>query len=203
MLIQTERQVVKENLALMPFDTAKTGIPFYDMMLENPDYFRKNKGLVGKVVYMSPDEYIATAVKCMGTTTVERFSQVVDEKFILRYVNDMLRGVKFDMPVIECHRGYTEGRHRALAAKRVGVTKIPVYMVEKAEEKEPGIKTQMESEGVPMVREAVDKEFRANPALVSKEAAFSAYRGTSFVPEKRAEQAISGFLQEVQAIYER
>lgn len=34
-----------------PFDTSKTGIPFYDMMLKNPEYFRKNKGLVGKVVY--------------------------------------------------------------------------------------------------------------------------------------------------------
>lgn len=48
-----------------------------------------------------------------------------------------------------------------------------------------------------------DKEFKAKPSLISKDAAFAAYRGTSFNPEKRAEQAISGFAQEVQAVYER
>lgn len=61
------------------------------------------------------------------------------------------------------------------------------------------------SESEYFVREAVTPtpEFKANPNLISKEAARAAYIGTSFDPEKRAEQAISGFAQEVQAVYER
>ncbi len=53
------------------------------------------------------------------------------------------------------------------------------------------------------VTEPANKEFKANPSLINKTAAQSAYRGTSFDPERRAEQAISGFAQEVQAVYER
>lgn len=128
------RGTVRENVMQMPFSTTRTGMPFYDMMLENPIYFRKNKGLTGKIVYVSPDEYIAKAVECMGTTTIPRFVQLIDEELIKRYADSMLKGVKFDMPVIECERGYQEGRHRVLAAKKIGVTQIPVYMVEKVKE---------------------------------------------------------------------
>lgn len=48
-----------------------------------------------------------------------------------------------------------------------------------------------------------ETEFHANPNLVNKQAANAAYRGTSFDPEKRAEQAIQGFASEVQSMYER
>ena len=48
-----------------------------------------------------------------------------------------------------------------------------------------------------------DKEFKANPDLINKQAAHASHAGTSFEPEKRAEQAISGFAQDVQSVYER
>ncbi len=54
-----------------------------------------------------------------------------------------------------------------------------------------------------MVREQTNNGFRANPDLINKQAAYAAHAGTSFEPEKRGEQAIRGFAEEVQAMYER
>lgn len=51
--------------------------------------------------------------------------------------------------------------------------------------------------------EPVNNGFRANPGLINKQAAYAAHTGTSFEPEKRGEQAISGFAEGVQAVYER
>ena len=51
--------------------------------------------------------------------------------------------------------------------------------------------------------EQANNGFRANPGLINKQAAYAAHAGTSFEPEKRGEQAIRGFAEGVQAVYER
>ena len=51
--------------------------------------------------------------------------------------------------------------------------------------------------------EQANNGFRANPRLINKQAAYTAYSGTSFEPEKRGEEAIRGFAEDVQAVYER
>lgn len=90
-----------------------------------------------------------------------------------------------------------DGAHRIVALKKMGINEIPFIVY-----REPRGNL-MVKEGTTPVPEPANKEFMANPALISKGAAQAAYRGTSFDPEKRAEQAISGFAQEVQAVYER
>lgn len=54
-----------------------------------------------------------------------------------------------------------------------------------------------------MIREQTNNGFKANPGLINKQAAYAAHAGTSFEPEKRGEQAIRAFAEEVQAVYER
>lgn len=39
------------------FDTHKLGVFYYDNLIHNPEYYAKNKGVKGKIVMMTPDEY--------------------------------------------------------------------------------------------------------------------------------------------------
>ena len=48
------------------FDTHKTGMSFYDDLLNNPEYMRKNKNLTSKIVYMTPREYFEECGKIFG-----------------------------------------------------------------------------------------------------------------------------------------
>ncbi len=54
-----------------------------------------------------------------------------------------------------------------------------------------------------MIREPINTEFRANPNLINRDLAMRSHSGTSFDPEKRGEQEISGFASYVQGVYER
>lgn len=121
------------------FDRTKTGIPMYDNMLANPDYFRKHKGLAFYIKELAPDEYF-DAIETMDRGW---HREMVEPKLVSRYAKQMRQGVKFHMPSIEIHyhdrvgsgsaEPYIsieqEGRHRVAAAKEAGAKKVPVMII--------------------------------------------------------------------------
>ena len=98
--------------------STKMDIPAFDSDLQEG---------IGFIAEMSPDEYIdRIAYDVFGSTrenTVDIWYDNVKE-----YASMMANGVKFDMGYIDYKDKGQEGRHRAMAAKLLGIEKIPVYI---------------------------------------------------------------------------
>ncbi len=122
------------------FDMNSTGVPFYDNLfgstgalrdnvyeIPQQDYYRKHKGVVGKVVFMSPEEYLSKI----------KWPERVNEDQIGKIGRAVSEGHKIFMPFLDYSSGTLEqeGRHRATLAKRRGIKAIPVLVVTKAENK--------------------------------------------------------------------
>ncbi|RLI43571.1 hypothetical protein DRO59_00720 [Candidatus Bathyarchaeota archaeon] len=117
-----------------------TDIPHYDAMLKNPDYFREEKGLTFHVEYISPDAYMQKIAEMHGVP-VEREWEHVDKgsvEYLLRRVRE---GNKLAMPVIDYTQKLQEGRNRMAVAKKLGIKRVPVMIIEK--EKHPSSKTEV------------------------------------------------------------
>lgn len=128
------------ELDIQPFEH-DTQLSHHNDMMRLPEYYRNEKGYSGKWVYMTPQEYITRckegfASKLKGrsgyedykTTPYLRRSTILAKK----YARDMLRGDKFPAPYITYEddgsfRGQ-EGLHRAMAAKMLKLTDIPVFV---------------------------------------------------------------------------
>lgn len=113
------------------FNPRKTGIPIYDDVLNDWEYgLRKNR--LGKVVQMSPDEYIQEAAKMFArpwrkVTAEDLIKQRTDNNLVR--LKEILPQGNIDMPMLNYGPGsFTsqEGLHRALAAKQLGIKQIPV-----------------------------------------------------------------------------
>jgi len=117
-----------EIIANKFFNVGKTGMPFYDSILENPEYFIKNKEIKFSLVYMSPDEYIKKVSDLQGINSDEQSDNILPSN-IDKIVNKMKEGAKIYVPIIEFFpQKAQEGRHRAFAAKKLGLQLIPVYI---------------------------------------------------------------------------
>ena len=124
---------VKNKDIVPAFDLTTTGMPTFNELMENPDYFRDAKDMVGEVVTMSPDKYLTKAAEVLGVTP-EESNFAIDPKRVKKYADAMRKGAKFPIAVLEYGKGNQEGRHRALAAKEVGID-IPVLEVRKPVER--------------------------------------------------------------------
>lgn len=115
----------QEFTDLSPFRTDTTDLPFYDDMMKNPEYFARKKGLEYEIVWMSPAKYIKLAAAGFETT-IEQLYKTRDT----RHVEKMQNGVKFPMPILSYRDVFgQEGLHRAMAAEKIGISKIPVMIV--------------------------------------------------------------------------
>lgn len=118
------------------------------------EYYSKVKGKEGKVVYMSPDEYIrrtgegfwsnlvakegsekaaiayANKGGYAGTTKEEIITQMMDVRISEENIKKIADYEKIYMPHLEYEEGYfsQEGHHRALYAKQLGIEEIPVVV---------------------------------------------------------------------------
>lgn len=81
----------------------------------------------GFIAEMSPDEYLDRIAFEIFHTTRERAINC-DYSNVKEYAKMMANGVKFDMGYLDYEDGGQEGRHRAMAAKLLGIDKIPVYI---------------------------------------------------------------------------
>tara|TARA_R110000751_G_C13525788_1_gene453285 strand:- start:42 stop:584 length:543 start_codon:yes stop_codon:yes gene_type:complete len=119
----------------------KTNMPHYDEMLNQPhkaEYFAKEKGRTHNVVEMTPAEYMYQSMLTRESRGTKHHQGLLGEKSRLNmnrvgeYQKKMQDGTKFDMPVLDFQKMSQEGAHRALAARQMGVEKIPVMVVQPA-----------------------------------------------------------------------
>lgn len=122
------QEFITDDLDAFHSDT--TEMPFYDNMMQNPEYFAKAKGLVSELVNMPPKEYLQTAADGFGVTISHMVSQR-DAKLIKLYTKKMLDGEKFPILTLDYShaRLSQEGVHRAAAAIKAGVKEVPVLIV--------------------------------------------------------------------------
>lgn len=111
------------------FDMGKTTNSHQSDALEG-----KLKGKTATVVEMSPDEYIERTYRQIFKKPSERaeaFSRLSEtEQNVAKYAEAMQNGEKFPLPYLDYSAAQQEGRHRALAAKRAGIDKIPVVIID-------------------------------------------------------------------------
>lgn len=114
------------------FDSSQTDMPHYDAMLNNPEYYKKEKGFTFTIEYMAPQEYLERCAE-MIYHSVEPFIAAADKTTVEEYADDLRAGAIFPMVVIDYSRlSGQEGRHRALAAQLAGIQSIPVMIIKDA-----------------------------------------------------------------------
>ncbi|MHA2045986.1 MAG: hypothetical protein ACW99G_14430 [Candidatus Thorarchaeota archaeon] len=113
------------------FTRNETGMVHYDNILNKPEYMKKKHGVVGKVVEMSPEEYLTAANKGIGKEAGYK-SRFIRQPLVDKYSKMYQKGTEFDMPFLDYSMKSfgQEGRHRMLAAKQAGVSKVRVLVVE-------------------------------------------------------------------------
>jgi uncharacterized protein YjgD (DUF1641 family) len=127
-LFVTTRGEAKKSAEVTPF-RKDTGLTDIDDMFTKPhltEYFRDEKHKEAYQIEVTPDAYL-DALRSTDFDIDNSISQTrVDE-----YADRMLKGDKFPALVYDIHRGFIsqEGRHRALAAKKIGVKSLPVSVV--------------------------------------------------------------------------
>ncbi|KKL78638.1 hypothetical protein LCGC14_2022840, partial [marine sediment metagenome] len=103
-----------------------TDVPFYDDFIREP-IRAEQKDYEARIVQMSPDEYLTQTAKMQGTDITRQIEQTTQE-LIDELASKMARGTKIDMPYLDFKLRIQEGRNRALAAKKLGVTQMPVLI---------------------------------------------------------------------------
>jgi len=112
------------------FDITRTGMPLYDELLKNPDYYKEKKGMAGTIIYMSPDSYIREAGKNREKPlTYDEELQGVDQNLVVKYMSRAISGEKMPMLVLDTVKKEQEGRHRAMVAKALGLKEVAVLKV--------------------------------------------------------------------------
>ncbi len=119
----------------------KTDAPAYDALLNETktaangkplkQYYAEEKGQIGKIEYLTPDEYLKRTAKGFNKS-VEELIQGRGNKYAEQYAEQMKNGIEFDMPYLDySHKRFNqEGVNRAMAAKLAGIEKIPTLIVE-------------------------------------------------------------------------
>lgn len=91
-----------------------------------PLYSIINKRKTASLVEISPDQYIRNIARGFGGLSYDDALSPVKNELVDKYAKDMLKGDKFPVPYYVNNRSDQEGRHRAMAAKKIGCKKIPV-----------------------------------------------------------------------------
>ena len=79
------------------------------------------------IASMSPDEYMDRCSKQIFSSPIEDVHDGMENKDnVHKYAELMKNGTKFDMPYLDILNHSQEGRHRAMAAKELGIKEIPV-----------------------------------------------------------------------------
>lgn len=112
------------------FRDDKTDIPWYDNMMENPDYFRENKGVTFELEIMPPSQYL-NACAMMQDSDMQRQYGMVDQEQVEALRKLVEGGTKLYLPILDYADRLQEGRHRAVLAESMGI-EMPVLIVKSA-----------------------------------------------------------------------
>ena len=111
----------------MKFNTKKTGMPLYDNILENLEYFEENKNKTYKIVHMKPAIYISICANKFGNDLRMLRESRQDN---LKYNVGILEVEKWNMPMLDFTNGFCqEGITRSLRAEKEGLKEIPVMII--------------------------------------------------------------------------
>lgn len=97
--------------------------------LENPIYFMLSKSEKYSLIYISPEQYLEEVSKGFKST-VQDTLKMVNPNLVDKYVQDMKNGDKFPIGFFIVGSSHQEGRHRAVAMQKLGVTTFPVVKIE-------------------------------------------------------------------------
>ena len=116
------------------FDTHTTGMSFYDDIINDPEYMRKNKNLIGKIVYMSPTEYFIEVGKIFNNNANKQIEQTKRDTSTIEFLKKVITiyKKKFPLPFIDYANNGQEGRHRMYTAAMLTSwdTKFPVLVID-------------------------------------------------------------------------
>jgi hypothetical protein len=114
----------KDKTAVPDFDALKNGL--YD---ELPSQYQKMEAFVQ---FMDADQYLNECARMQGTTYDQQLSYINQDK-VTKYVQAMREGQKFNMGYLDYVNSQQEGRHRIVAAGKLGQTRMPVLIIDKKE----------------------------------------------------------------------
>ncbi len=138
-------EVIKESVPVeLPFKTYSE-----DFTIKQPE-LAAQEGRAGKIVYMTPDEYLKLAAK-IQKASLESFLSATSQEAIDNYRQLIKIGNKPDMPTLNYKDLFQEGRHRAIAAKLEGYEYIPVLIIDSPKGLTSRISKLGFSESIPMV----------------------------------------------------
>jgi hypothetical protein len=124
----------KDKTAVPDFDALKNGL--YD---ELPSQYQKMKAFVQ---IMDADQYLNECAHMQGTTYDQQLSYISQDK-VTKYMQAMREGQKFNMAYLDYVNSQQEGRHRVVAAGKLGQTRIPVLIIDKKETEGEGLESKV------------------------------------------------------------
>lgn len=124
------------------FDLHQTGTSYYNDFLtkDGNEYMKKNKGLKGEIVQMSPNEYFKGCAKIFRTSVEDQKRVIMNDTQTMQDLEEIASrfGKRFCLPYLNFAHSGQEGRHRmAYAGEKFGWDeKFPVLVVTKVREDE-------------------------------------------------------------------
>lgn len=123
------------------FDVHRTGMSFYDQFCNSAEteYLAREKNLVGKIEYMTPEEYYQEcATKVFNSSAEKLKAERERDTTIISHLNDVIDiyNKQFPVPVLNYAEKEQEGLHRMyVVGERYGWdTKQPVLVIRWADE---------------------------------------------------------------------
>lgn len=120
------------------FDTSKTGMSFYNDLLNDPKYMEEEKNLKAEIVMMSPSTYFEECAKIFDSTFDRQVAQTKADKDTIDHLVNVITKAKrkFPLTFLSYAENTQEGRHRMYVAAMLTSwnTKFPVMVINWADE---------------------------------------------------------------------
>lgn len=127
----------KEFDGVNPFDTSKTGIPFYNQFFTDPNYMEDHKNLRHSIIMMTPEEYFEECAGIFNSSKQTQITQTGWDKEIISHLKEVLQNYRraFPLTFLNYAERSQEGRHRMyVVGELLGWNKkFPVMIVEWAD----------------------------------------------------------------------
>lgn len=99
--------------------------------MEHPVYFIIEKNEINELEFISPKQYIENIAKGFDMSYEDALNSSYNEELSNKYAEAMKKGDKFPVGFYVDGKNKQEGRHRAMAAMKLGCEYIPVVKITK------------------------------------------------------------------------